>query len=246
MNETGDVNEAFKRFDNHLVNTQQSAIGTQLSPFQAGQTARLLSHFQSAVIQYVRIYTKTWSDFAQGRVGVRKLVDTMLVFHLLMPAMRWMLKALIRGGDFDEKELAKDIVIGPLTAGFVIPDIIEGLISAAFDVHSFGAGSTLAGASDKIVKQSRKVKKQMKKALTGQYYDGADLANTWIELAEEASALTLPIPGIAFDGMQATIKASQGDMTPTEILSVILGESVESLEFKSKGSNNRIDRLFGR
>ncbi|MBW1672024.1 MAG: hypothetical protein JRJ45_00010 [Deltaproteobacteria bacterium] len=245
-NETGDINEAFRRFDQHLVDTQQSAVGTQLSPFQAGQTARLLSHFQSAVIQYVRIYTKTWDDYLKGRIGLKKLLDTMIVFHVLMPTMRWMLKALIRGGDFEADELAKDIVIGPLTAGFVIPDIIEGLISVAMDVHSFGAGSTLAGASDKIVNATKQIKKKMAKAMGEGYYDVADLANAWIELGEEASALTLPIPGIAYDGMQAAIKFSQGELTPLQALSVIMGESVESLEFKNKGSNNRTGNLFRR
>jgi hypothetical protein len=246
FNETGNIHEAFRRFDKHIVDTQQSAIATELSPFQVGQGNRIISQFQSAVIQYARIYTRSWGDVFAGRMTVQKFVDNMLVFHVLMPAMRWMLKALIRGGDFDPDELKKDVIIGPLTAGFIIPDILEGIISMAVNAHHFGASSALQTSADKIVSTAQRVKKQLSKVLANDYYDAADLWHDGIELVEEVSAISLPIPGITYDAMQAAIKASQGEMTPLEILSVILGESVESLEFKNKGSNNTSGSLFRR
>jgi hypothetical protein len=247
--ETGDINEAYRRFDQHITNTQQSAVNTQLAPFQVGQWTKIVSQFQSAVIQYSRIYVRSYADVAAGRISLQKFADIFLIFHVVMPTMRWLLKGLIRGGDFDEGQLKRDVIMGPLSAGFFITDLLEMGVSMYLGVHSFAAGSPLAGAANKIKNSVARLKKMIEKKVGGRQVDAADLAFAWIEVLEEVSAVTLPVPGVAYDTLQASIKASQGEMSPTEIMSVIMGESVESLEFSKKKGNNkksRLKRLQGR
>jgi len=245
--ETGDINEAFRRFDQHILNTQQSAISTQVSPFQVGQMSRLLAQFQSATIQYARLYTRSITDYFKGRIPLKKMIDNMIVFHVLMPAMRWLLKALIRGGDFDRDELARDALIGPLTPGLFVFDLIGGLISSAMSVYSYGFEGAFESAGNKAVKASRKLFKGFKDAVAGDAPDFLESMDMIIEFAEEFSAPTLPIPGIVYDLPQAVIQVLAGELEPLELLSVIMGESPESLKFKnSGGKNNRRNKTASR
>ena len=234
------ANAAFRKFDKHIVNTQQSSDDDQLSPIQTSEMGKMVAQFQSALIQYVRSYVQGIKDYTTGRINTAQFARKLMVYHVLMPAMRWFINGLIKGGDFEEEELKRDMALGPLSAIFIVGDIVSALISVANNVHYFAPGNPVDGSVEKALTETEQVfdaiKKMNEEGLT---MDEVDFAEAIVAMGEDVTAFTgVPggpaVPGILWDVIQAGMAVTQDEFNTEDYFSILMGESLESVKFRSK------------
>jgi len=236
LKQTGSEIEAFRAFDKFTNNFQQSGIPEQLSPAMTGGW-RFVYQFISAPVQYSRYYIQSFADVAKGSMSVDQFARVLLVYHGLIPWLRWWIRSWF-GGDDDKKALVGDMIKGPFSGIPIFSDVIDVAALAVSKGRPFSSGSPSSTAIDQA-------KQKLLTAIRKAADEDSDFEETMNAFASAGKKVAIPATGTPswiMDMLQAAYMTSQGDFEADQIPGVIYGHSVEAMKYYGKQRDKRDKR----
>jgi hypothetical protein len=105
-----------------------------------GSYARFFSMFSSGPVQAARKELQAIRDYASGRITLRQFSKTMLVYHILVPAMFASLVPSSGDEERDKKSFTIAVGLGPFGAAYSMGELITWLANTLIGGSAYNPG----------------------------------------------------------------------------------------------------------
>lgn len=235
---TNDLQKAYEAFDKYVLSTQQSALREQQSAATVGY-ARYFFQFVSAVGQYGRIYQRSWSNLVKNpnSENITQWARTMVIFHGIIPVMRWMVAQVFLPVPQEEEDKEKRLnqltayaISGPFSGLWLLGDM------ANFATHLV-TGQAGFDTGPAVISQMNRTRKTLGYAIRKAIDEDSDpdkALDYLLKAGKETGGLFMGVPSQISDVVRELFRMSAGtnEGNPLEeFLGIMYGQSIDMIDY---------------